>query len=209
MEWPLSSLTLLGLRGGEECVCVCVCVCSCTTPNFCRAADSIDQMLDKLLEYVDDVIVSQTVCGQCHCESDSMWTMSDFFISLYHTSLSSPTYFLALPYILLPPFPLLLPFFYLSFLLSSPPKKTPLLPSSTSLLSSLPASPPPLPVLLPCPQAGKIPPNSTVGRLLMEMVSRVPKIEGPKFDSMLNATMQVSITWCSTNLHDRLPYFFE
>ena len=41
----------------------------------------------------------------------------------------------------------------------------------------------------PTPQAGKIPPNSTVGRLLMEMVSRVPKIEGPKFDSMLNATM--------------------
>ena len=45
------------------CVCACVCVCSCTTPNFCRAAESIDQVLDKLLEYVDDVIVSQTVCG--------------------------------------------------------------------------------------------------------------------------------------------------
>ena len=30
----------------------------------------------------------------------------------------------------------------------------------------------------------------------MEMVSRVPKIEGPKFDSMLNATMQASITSC-------------
>ena len=44
-------------------------------------------------------------------------------------------------------------------------------------------------------QAGKIPPNSTVGRLLMEMVSRVPKIEGPKFDSMLNATMQASNTF--------------
>ena len=30
----------------------------------------------------------------------------------------------------------------------------------------------------------------------MEMVSRVPKFEGPKFDSMLNATMQASITSC-------------
>jgi len=38
--------------------------------------------------------------------------------------------------------------------------------------------------------AGKIPPNSTVGRLLMETISRVPKFDGPKFDAMLNSTMQ-------------------
>ena len=88
-----------------------------------------------------------------------------------------------------------------SFLFATfPPLIFPLSCPSTLLLSSstlllFPSSPFPPSVLSssPSPQAGKIPPNSTVGRLLMEMVSRVPKIEGPKFDSMLNATMQVSV----------------
>lgn len=98
-------------------------------------------------------------------------------ISLYYTS---PVYFFLSSY------PLLLLWF---LFFSSPPKTcaslhfTPLF-----LLPSLLSSSPTL-------QAGKIPPNSTVGRLLMEMVSRVPKIEGPKFDSMLNATMQASNTF--------------
>ena len=129
----------------------------------------------------------------------------------YITPLSSPAYFhTLLSFPSSPPsshhFPTT-PFF-------SPPKKTVsyLHPHSSLLPPYLPSSSSschPLPALLLSPQAGKIPPNSTVGRLLMEMVSRVPKIEGPKFDSMLNATMQVSITWCRTNLHDCLAYFFE
>ena len=32
-----------------------------------------------------------------------------------------------------------------------------------------------------------------MGRLLMETISRVPKIEGPKFESLLNSTMQVAV----------------
>lgn len=91
----------------------------------------------------------------------------------------------------------LVSFFFLSLLLLKHvhvPPSTSFLSSSNPLLflsSSFRLSYPPLPL-----QAGKIPPNSTVGRLLMEMVSRVPKIEGPKFDSMLNATMQASIMSC-------------
>lgn len=83
-------------------------------------------------------------------------------------------------------------FFFSLLLLKHVPPSTSFLSSSNPLLfpSSFHLSYPPLPL-----QAGKIPPNSTVGRLLMEMVSRVPKIEGPKFDSMLNATMQASNTF--------------
>jgi hypothetical protein len=40
-------------------------------------------------------------------------------------------------------------------------------------------------------QAGKVPSNPRVGRLLMESVSRVPKIDNTRFEAMLNSTMQV------------------
>ena len=42
-------------------------------------------------------------------------------------------------------------------------------------------------------QAGKVPSNARVGRLLMESVSRVPKIDNTRFEAMLNSTMQVLV----------------
>lgn len=44
-------------------------------------------------------------------------------------------------------------------------------------------------------QSGKVPSNGKVGRLLMETVSRVPKIDNTRFEAMLNSTMQVSILY--------------
>lgn len=41
-------------------------------------------------------------------------------------------------------------------------------------------------------QDGKMEPDGTVGRLLMEMVSQVPQFEGTKFEVMLNSAMQAS-----------------
>ena len=49
-------------------------------------------------------------------------------------------------------------------------------------------------------QAGKVPSNPRVGRLLMESVSRVPKIDNTRFEAMLNSTMQVLA---------HLPYSFD
>ena len=43
------------------------------------------------------------------------------------------------------------------------------------------------------PQDGKIPPNSAVGRLLMETVSMVPQIDSSHFEQMMNSAMQVII----------------
>ena len=40
-------------------------------------------------------------------------------------------------------------------------------------------------------QDGKIPPNSAVGRLLMETVSMVPQIDSSQFEQMLNSAMPV------------------
>ena len=40
-------------------------------------------------------------------------------------------------------------------------------------------------------QDGKIPPNSAVGRLLMETVSMVPQIDSSQFEQMMNSAMQV------------------
>ena len=40
-------------------------------------------------------------------------------------------------------------------------------------------------------QNGKIPPNSAVGRLLMETVSIVPQIDSSQFEQMMNSAMQV------------------
>ena len=40
-------------------------------------------------------------------------------------------------------------------------------------------------------QDGKIPPNSAVGRLLMETVSIVPQIDSSQFEQMMNSAMQV------------------
>ena len=47
-------------------------------------------------------------------------------------------------------------------------------------------------------QAGKVPSNPRVGRLLMESVLRVPKIDNTRFEAMLNSTMQV-LALCSQN----------
>lgn len=136
--------------------------CHCVLPFIpCRAAETIDQMLEKLLEYVDNVIVSQG--GGC--------------FKFSYTDVSLPFSFPpSLPASLLLPFSFPL-FLFPSSLLPSPPTPSP--------------SPSHPPTLL-RPKAGKIPPNSTVGRLLMETISRVPKFDGPKFDAMLNSTMQAS-----------------
>lgn len=40
-------------------------------------------------------------------------------------------------------------------------------------------------------QNGKIAGSGEVGRRLMETLSRVPKFDGPKYEGMLNAAMQV------------------
>ena len=40
-------------------------------------------------------------------------------------------------------------------------------------------------------QDGKIPPNSAVGRLLMETVSIVPQIDSSQFEQLINSAMQV------------------
>ena len=45
-------------------------------------------------------------------------------------------------------------------------------------------------------QSGKVPSNPRVGRLLMEAVSRVPKIDNTRFEAMLNSTMQVPAYVC-------------
>ena len=42
-----------------------------------------------------------------------------------------------------------------------------------------------------CPQAGKVAGNPTAGRKLMEAVSCIPQMDGMKFESILNSTMQV------------------
>ena len=48
-------------------------------------------------------------------------------------------------------------------------------------------------------QAGKTPSNGRVGRLLMETISRVPKIDNTRFEQMLNSTMQVGGVCCHSN----------
>ena len=66
-------------------------------------------------------------------------------------------------------------------------------------------TPPPL-------QAGKIPADSAVGRLLMETISKVPRIEGAQFEAMLNSTMQdllmvvylANLTKTQVNLGEKL-----
>ena len=40
-------------------------------------------------------------------------------------------------------------------------------------------------------QDGKIPPDSAVGRLLMETVSMVPQIDSSQFEQIMNSAMQV------------------
>ncbi len=40
-------------------------------------------------------------------------------------------------------------------------------------------------------QTGEIPANSTVGRMLMNLVDSVPQIESQEFEAMMNNNMQV------------------
>ena len=47
-------------------------------------------------------------------------------------------------------------------------------------------------------QVGKVPSNPRVGRLLIESVSRVPKIDNTQFEAMLNSTMQVLVCLCGS-----------
>ena len=40
-------------------------------------------------------------------------------------------------------------------------------------------------------QSGEIPANSTVGRMLMNLVDSVPQIKSQEFEAMMNNNMQV------------------
>ena len=53
-------------------------------------------------------------------------------------------------------------------------------------------------------QDGKIPPNSAVGRLLMETVSMVPQIDSSQFEQMMNSAMQVYIVCDDCSNHHTL-----
>ena len=53
-------------------------------------------------------------------------------------------------------------------------------------------------------QAGKLPPDNTVGRSLMDLVSSVPQMSQTDFESMLNSNMQVHV---NTKMFIQVLYF--
>jgi len=46
-----------------------------------------------------------------------------------------------------------------------------------------------------CPQEGRVAPDNSIGRVLAETVSSLPKISPAAFDKLVNDSLQVSISY--------------
>lgn len=57
-------------------------------------------------------------------------------------------------------------------------------------------------------QSGKVMADNSVGRYLMDLVNKVPKISAEDFESMLNSNINVSASLWSVKLHDFILGFF-